>query len=105
MVGVFEAIKKEKLLANANSMGAYICKKLDVLKKKYRFIKEVRAMALIIGVELGINGDDVYKKCLEAGLLIKCTQGNVLRIMPPMTVVKTEIDKVISILDKVFAKV
>ncbi len=102
-LGVFEAIKKEKLLQNANSMGVYLRKKLEGLKKKYRFIKEIRAMALIIGVELGINGDDVYKKCLEAGLLINCTQGTILRIMPPMTVTKSEIDKAVSILDKVVA--
>lgn len=102
-LAVFEAIKKEKLLQNANSMGAYLRKKLEGLKKKYRFIKEIRAMALIIGVELAINGDDVYKKCLEAGLLINCTQGNILRIMPPMTVTRAEVDKAITILDKVFA--
>lgn len=103
-LAVFEAIKKERLLQNTVRMGAYLAKKLSDLKKKYHFIKEIRAMGLIIGVEFSINGDEVYKKCLNEGLLINCTQGNVLRIMPPMTVSKKEIDKAILILDGVLAK-
>ena len=104
-LAVFEAIKKEKLLANTKKQGAYLTKKLEALKKKYHFIKEIRSMGLVIGVELSVEGDSIYSKCLEEGLLINCTQGNILRIMPPMNVTKAEIDKAISILDKVFAKV
>lgn len=104
-LAVFEAIEKEKLLQNTKKMGAYLTKKLDALKKKYHFIKEIRSMGLIVGVELGVEGDSIYTKCLEAGLLINCTQGNILRIMPPMNITKSEIDKAISILDKVFSGV
>jgi len=38
----FEAIEKDKLLQNARSMGAYLKKKLEGLKKRYRFIKDIR---------------------------------------------------------------
>jgi acetylornithine/N-succinyldiaminopimelate aminotransferase len=102
-LGVFEAIKKEKLLQNAGKQGKYLMNKLEGLKNKYKIIKEVRGMALTIGVELTINGENIYKGCLKKGLLINCTQKNVLRIMPPLTVTKPEIDKAISILDKVIA--
>ena len=104
-LAVFDAIKREKLLQNTNKMGAYLKKELEKLKKKYHFIKEVRAVALIIGIELSIDGEGIYKECLKEGLLINCTQGTVLRIMPPLTVTKAEIDKAISILDKAFAKI
>ena len=104
-LAVFDAIKREKLLANANSMGAYLKKKLEGLKKKYHFIKDIRSMALIIGVELSIKGDGIYKECLRGGLLINCTQDTVLRIMPPLTVTKAEIDRAVSILDKALRKV
>lgn len=103
-LGVFEAIEKEKLIDNAVKMGAYIKKRLEELKGKYGFIKEIRSVALIIGVELAIKGDDIYKECMKEGLLLNCTQETVLRIMPPVTVSKKEADKAISILDKVFAK-
>ena len=104
-LAVFEAIKKEGMLSNAKRMGGYLKKKLEGLKSKYHFIKEIRAMALIIGVELSVKGDDIYKECLKEGLLINCTQETVLRIMPPINVTKAEIDKAVSILGKVMAKV
>ena len=104
-LAVFEAIKTQKLIRNANVMGAYIRKKLEALKKKYLFIKEIRSVALIIGVELKIKGENIYKECLKEGLLINCTQDTVLRIMPPLNVTKREADKAISIMDRVFSKI
>ncbi len=103
-LAVFEAIKKEKLLANTNKMAAYLRKKLEALKKKYSFIKGIRNVGLIFGVELSIQGEDIYKECLHEGLLINCTQDTVLRVMPPMTVTKQEINRAVAILDKVLAK-
>ncbi|MBN2453311.1 MAG: aspartate aminotransferase family protein [Candidatus Omnitrophica bacterium] len=103
-LGVFDAIKKGKLLANTNKMAAYLRKKLEALKRKYRFIKEVRNVGLIFGVELSVKGADIYKECMEEGLLINCTQDMVLRIMPSMAVKKAEIDEAVAILDKVLAK-
>ena len=104
-LGVFEAIEKDKLLQNAVTQGKYLVKKLTALKEKYKIIKEIRAIALTIGVELSINGEDIYKKCLEKGLLINCTQKNTLRIMPPLTVTKGEVNKAITILDGVFKNI
>ena len=103
-LAVFEAIKKEKLLENTVKMGAYLVRRLENLKAKYRSIKEIRAMGLIIGVDLNIKGEDVYKECMKEGLLINCTQDTVLRIMPPMTMTKAQADKAVAILDKVLSK-
>lgn len=103
-LAVFEAIKKEKLLKNAASTGSYMLKKLGELKKKYSVIREVRGVALMAGVALKIDGKKIYEECLKRGLLINCTQGNVLRIMPPITVQKKEIDQAIRILDEALAR-
>ncbi|OGG63153.1 acetylornithine aminotransferase [Candidatus Kaiserbacteria bacterium RIFCSPHIGHO2_02_FULL_59_21] len=100
-LAVFEAIEKEKLLKNANAMGAYLKKRLLALKKKFPFIKEVRGIGLMVGIELTMEGKGIYEECLKKSLLINCTQGNVLRIMPPINVKKKEIDKAIGILDSV----
>ena len=100
-LGVFEAIEEGKLLRNAGKQGGYLVKRLKSLSKKCRIIKEVRSMALTIGVELSVDGEGIYRRCLEKGLLINCTQKNVLRIMPPLTVNKAEIDKAVDILSDV----
>ncbi|MCX5686992.1 MAG: aspartate aminotransferase family protein [Candidatus Omnitrophica bacterium] len=103
-LAVFKAIRKEKLLKNTRRMSALLKKKLGGLKSKHHhLIKEVRVMGLIIGIELNIKGEDVYKECLKEGLLINCTQDTVLRIMPPLNVMKKQVDRAISTLDRVFS--
>lgn len=102
-LAVFEAIKKDKLLANTVRMSAYLRKKLEALKLRCGIIKEIRSVGLIVGVELTVKGDDIYKECMKKGLLINCTQDTVLRIMPPMTVSRSEIDCAVGILSEVLA--
>jgi len=99
-LAVIEAIEKEGLLENTKKMGEYLVMKLNKMKEAHPdIIKEVRGLGLMVGVELAIDGDAIYKKCLEKSLLINCTQGNILRIMPPLTVKKKGIDKAIRILE------
>jgi len=100
-LAVFEAIRKRRLLANVQRQGAYLHKKLEHLKAKYHIIKEIRGRGLMLGLQLRQEGKPIYQACLKRGLLINCTHGNVLRIMPQIAVTKSEIDKAVGILDKV----
>ncbi|HTL70871.1 MAG TPA: aspartate aminotransferase family protein [Candidatus Eisenbacteria bacterium] len=102
-LAVFEAIEKEKLLSNAVIMGSHLFKRLNELKKRNPVVRDVRGMALMAGVELDIDGKGVYEECLKRRLLINCTQGNVLRLMPPLVVKEKEIDRAVQILDEVLA--
>jgi acetylornithine/N-succinyldiaminopimelate aminotransferase len=103
-LAVFEAIEKEKLLNNAVVAGAHLFKRLNELKKKHSIIKEVRGMALMAGIELTIEGKNIYEECLKRRLLINCTQGNVLRIMPPLVVREKEVDRAVEILDQILTE-
>jgi len=103
-LAVFETIERDSLLLNAKSMGEYFKDKLNKMKKKFSFIKEVRGMGLMIGIELSVEGDAIYKSCFEKGLLINCTQKNVLRIMPPLTVKRSQVNKGLKILKEVFGE-
>jgi len=98
-LGVIKAIYAEKLLKNTKVQGAYLIEKLNELKSKYDIIKEVRGLGLMIGVELTIEGIFIFKECFARGLIINCTQGNVLRIMPALNVTRRQINKAIHILD------
>ena len=101
-IAVIEAIEQENLLTNAVRMGQYAMEKLGRLKEKYPIIDHLRGKGLMIGVQLTESGGGIVDKCLENGLRINCTQGNVLRIMPSMTVTSEQIDKAIEIIDGVF---
>jgi predicted acetylornithine/succinylornithine family transaminase len=103
-VAVIEAIEEENLLENAAEMGQYTKEKLDQLKQKHSIIDHVRNVGLMIGVQLTSPGSEIVDKCLENGLRINCTQGTVLRFMPPMIVTKTQIDEAVDVLDNVLTE-
>ena len=103
-LGVLEAIQKDKMLKNARVMGVYLKDKLLTLKSKFGIIKDVRGLGLMVGVELSIEGKAVFEECFRNGLIINCTQGKVLRIMPALNVTRKQIDKALGILEKALAK-
>ncbi len=104
-IAVLETIKKEKLLINSNKMGAYLYDKLVCLKEKYPVIKKIKGKNLMLGLELSIKGEPIFQECVKKRLLINCTQGNILRLLPPLNITKGEIDKGVDILDDVFTKI
>lgn len=97
-LGVFEAIRKDKMLANARAMGEYMVERLKLVAAQCPHIKEVRGLGLMVGVELHVDGKPVFDDCLEHGLIINCTQKRVLRLMPALNVTKKQIDKALLIL-------
>ncbi|MCK5451693.1 MAG: aspartate aminotransferase family protein [Candidatus Omnitrophica bacterium] len=104
-LGVFEAIEEDDLLENVNSMGEYLVLKIEELKKKYSMIGKVCGKGLMIGVKLDIeDASEIVAGCVKEGLLLNCTQKNILRIMPPITVSKENIDTAISKLSTVLEK-
>ena len=104
-LGVIKAIYAEKIMKNVKSQGPYLMAKLNELKSKYDIIKEVRGLGLMIGIELTIDGTAIFMECFSKGLIINCTQGNVLRIMPALNVTRRQINKAIHILDGAIAAV
>ena len=87
-----------KLLKDITDKSKYFVKGLNELKKKNSCIKQIRSLGFLIGVELDFPGKDIVEFCIEKGLLINCTQGNVLRFLPPFIITKKNIDLTIKIL-------
>ncbi|MFO0794956.1 MAG: aspartate aminotransferase family protein [Candidatus Brocadiaceae bacterium] len=103
-VAVFETIEKEHLLENVKNMGSYAQEQLKSLQKTCKVIKEVRGVGLMIGIELTVNGADIIKNCIQAGLFLNCTHDKVIRFMPPLNVKKENIDEGIAILKTILSK-
>jgi acetylornithine/N-succinyldiaminopimelate aminotransferase len=94
------------LLDQCNRMSNYFIEKLEGLRTKFpRLIKDIRGKGLLLGMELTQPGDSIVKACLEKGVLINCTSGNVLRFIPPLIVHRKEIDQLVDILNGVFSKI
>ncbi|MFC2947085.1 aspartate aminotransferase family protein [Virgibacillus sediminis] len=105
-------MKEEKLLDNANAMGEHALSKLDELKQKHEMIKDVRGVGLLLGIEIehpqtkDPDGELVMKildGCLEKGVLFYLcgNAGEVIRMIPPLTVTQEQVEHGIAILDEV----
>ncbi|MFH1791800.1 MAG: aspartate aminotransferase family protein [Candidatus Omnitrophota bacterium] len=98
-LGVFDALEKGGLLKNALRMSGYFRKKLEELRQEKPVIKKIKMLGLMVGLELDMeDATTVYEACLDRGLLINCTQKNILRITPPLCVTKAQIDTAVKIL-------
>jgi acetylornithine/N-succinyldiaminopimelate aminotransferase len=104
VVATLNTIIDEGILKNCQTMGKYLHNGLLSLKKKYPFIVEIRGMGLIWGIELSINGDAVLKAFMEEGIIINCTKGNILRLLPPLIVKNEEVDIFLEVADRIFEK-
>ena len=97
-----ETILEENLPANAARVGAYLLERLRELASRYAFVKEVRGLGLMVGIELTQPGDPFVERCRDKGLLVNCVSGNVLRLVPPLTITRQEVDEAVNVLERVF---
>ncbi len=108
-IATLKVIEDEGLLENAGRIGEYALERLNVMKEKYSCIGDVRGLGLMIGIEFVKEGGEPFTEglqkvldhCLERGLiLIECgVDKNVLRLAPPLTVQREEMDKGLDILE------
>ena len=88
----------------SRAKGGYLAKGLHAMKEQIPLIKEVRGMGLIQGLELEMDGKPIVRDCLERRVIINCTVGRVLRLLPPLIIQNEEIDRLLMILSEVLAK-
>jgi acetylornithine/succinyldiaminopimelate/putrescine aminotransferase len=67
--------------------------RLTTLGQQCDVIRDIRVLGMMIGVELSIDGAAVVQACLDRNLLVNCTQGNVIRLLPAMTVTPAEVEE------------
>jgi len=102
---MFEVLERDGLVERAAALGERIKARLTKFGNDTGTINELRGKGLFLGIELNVDdqwfktGTDVVNKAMEAGLLINATQGNVLRLAPPMTISDEELDEGLTILE------
>ena len=93
------------LIDEVAEKGEYLAGKLAYFRK-YKFVKDVKGLGLLQSVELGdrLNGNYIAAQLMQAGILVNVTKYNVIRLLPPYTIEKSEIDDFCAKLDEIFAK-
>jgi acetylornithine/N-succinyldiaminopimelate aminotransferase len=104
-IATVRAILEDGILNRCEEIGEYLEGELESLQHKYKFVKEVRGIGLMIGMALDFPAGDIVKKGHERGVLLNVTHDTVLRFVPPLTVTKQEINQMIAILDGIFAEI
>ncbi|MDR1963348.1 MAG: aminotransferase class III-fold pyridoxal phosphate-dependent enzyme, partial [Planctomycetaceae bacterium] len=74
------------------------------LAKETDVIQEVRGVGVMIGIELAVEGASFVKACMDRGLLINCTHGNILRLLPAMNIDEKLVREGLDILAEVLKK-
>ncbi|MEW6584252.1 MAG: acetylornithine transaminase [Nitrospirota bacterium] len=93
------------VLDQCNRMSTHLFDRLEELRTEFpNLIRKVRGKGLLVGIELTREGGPIVIACMEKGILINCTAGNVLRFLPPLIVQRKDIDQLIEVLHSVFAK-
>ena len=92
-IAMIETIEQENLLENTKTASKLFAEQFADLQKKCPLIQEVRVKGLMIGLELSVEAAPVVQACLERQLLVNCTQGTVIRLLPAMNITEDQISQ------------
>ncbi len=116
-----EILEREQLLQNVKQVGAYMLEGFDALKSEFALIGDVRGKGLFGGIELVSDRKTrapvpesvaihIAAECARNGLLISRTNrsfselNNTLCFSPALIATRSDIDEMLGILERVFAK-
>ena len=113
-LAMLEVIEQEGLLERVQKLELHVLKRMESLKEKHSIIYSVRALGLMMGLEL--RNPDTGKKatqeavkimyhCIQNGLNFKLSMGSTINLTPPMTVLEEELDRAFSIIDNALSEI
>ena len=99
---VFDIISKKTFLNNVKKNSKYFLNELNKIKNEYPdIIEEVRGRGFLIGLKLKKDQSNFIKKLMKYRLLTIRAAENVVRILPPLNVKKTELILALKIIKRV----
>ncbi len=99
---VMDIVSSKKFLKNIENLSKYFLFKLKNIKETYpHLIKSIRGRGFLIGIQLKKNQNIFIRKLMENRLLTIRASENVVRILPPLNVKKSELDLCLKIINKV----
>jgi 4-aminobutyrate aminotransferase-like enzyme len=110
-VAVLEAIRDPELLAQATRLGERLRARLDDLASGHPEIGDVRGLGPMIAFELAEPTPDRAKAIVDAAferglLLLACgLYGNVIRLLPALTISDEDLDEGLALLEESLAAV
>ncbi|MDR1383812.1 MAG: aspartate aminotransferase family protein [Planctomycetaceae bacterium] len=97
-IATIEMIERENLLEQTKKLSELFHTRFQQLAKEVEIIQNVRVIGMMIGIDLSIDGSPFVAECLKRGLLINCTQGHVIRLLPAMNLTLEQANEGIDII-------
>ena len=88
-------IEDEKLVENALEVGKKLKKALSKSLNGFPGVRGIRGKGLMLGIVLDRDAHDILELGLKAGLTFSVTAGNVIRLVPALTITKAEADELV----------
>jgi acetylornithine/N-succinyldiaminopimelate aminotransferase len=98
-------VEQENLLDNVRARGSELRMGLEALARRFDFIRAVRGEGLILGIDLSIDGAPFVVEALRQGLLINCTHGHILRLLPPFIIKQRDVAEFLQKFEVVLTRV
>ena len=100
-LATIETIEADGLLERAVRIGERFRQRLEALRPRCPAIQQVRILGAMIGIELSTDGTSVVNQCLQRRLLVNCTHGTVIRLLPALNLTDAQLDEGCAILEEV----
>lgn len=102
-LAALKELNDPELLESVRSLGRYMLLRLTGMKASNTMVRQARGLGLMIGVELDRSALEIAAKLAERGLLVIPRSDNIIRLLPPLTISRAEIEKALNILEKALA--
>lgn len=103
-LATIETIEQENLLAHVQRLAELFRERLEPLSANSEVVKEVRVRGGMVGIELYVDGTPVVEECFRQGVLINCTAGTVLRLLPALNLTEEQAREGCDVLCEAIAK-
>lgn len=95
---VLETILADDFLPEVVEKSNYLHELLTTSLAGVDKVKEIRQLGLMVGIQCTENVSAVVPSLIEKGLLVLNAGETVVRLLPPLTVTKTEIDEAVELI-------
>jgi 4-aminobutyrate aminotransferase-like enzyme len=98
-------MESERILENVQTVSKHMKTGLEKLQAEFpEAILDIRGLGLMLGIQFPTDPATIVAKLRESGLLCPAAGGNVIRLLPPLTVTIAEADRALEVLRAVLAK-
>lgn len=97
-LAALHTIVDENLVEHTQEKGLFLTNLITELSSGIPEVTDIRGKGLMIGVELSFGGREIVEEMMNMGVLSNCTQGNVIRLVPPLIISREELTTLAEVL-------